>query len=231
MNIFISGQKHFGQEALRAIRQMPGISVVGVAAPYCESKPDSLWALASAYRLPLVPSDSLNADTLPEGVDLIVCAHSHAFVGKKTRLRSSFGAVGYHPSLLPRHRGRDAIRWALRMNDAITGGTVFWLDNNVDAGPIAAQEWCWVQPGDTPFELWRRNLMPIGLRLIGRVIADVQNGVLVRVPQNEAVATWEPAIDQPKLRRTDLDMMGDGAAQRARVITEFRETVQLYALP
>lgn len=228
MNVFLSGQKYFGQEALRAIRQMPGVSVVGVSAPYSESKPDRLWSLASAYRLPLIPSENLNAETLPGGVDLIVCAHSHAFVGRKTRLRTTYGAIGYHPSLLPRHRGRDAIRWALRMHDAVTGGSVFWLDNNVDAGPIAAQEWCWIRPGDTAAELWRRDLMPLGLRLLQKVTADVQRGLLVRVPQDEALATWEPAINQPPLRRPDLDMLGDGTPQRDVVITGFQDAARLY---
>ena len=86
---------------------------------------------------------------MPAGVDVIVAAHSHDFISGRVRSRAKYGAIGYHPSLLPRHRGRDAIEWALRFGDPISGGTVYWLGETMDGGPIAAQDWCWVRRGDT----------------------------------------------------------------------------------
>ena len=41
------------------------------------------------------------------------------------------------------------------MGDAITGGTVYWMDDGADTGPIAAQDWCHIQPGDDAKKLWR----------------------------------------------------------------------------
>lgn len=233
LKILLSGQKYFGQEALRMFRQTPGVDVAAVVAPFDAEGggQDKLWELAGAYRLPRIPSDELKAETLPPGIDLIVCAHSHAFVGRKTILKTTHGAIGYHPSLLPRHRGRDAVRWALKMNDPITGGTVYWLTANVDAGPIAAQRWCWIRPGDTAGELWRRELLPLGLSLLARTVEDVRRGVIVRVPQDEDVATWEPAIDQPKLHRVDLEGIGDGKGKpRSPFITELDKAFSFYAV-
>lgn len=48
--------------------------------------------------------------------------------------------------VLPRHRGRSAIEWAIRMHDAVTGGTIFWLNSGIDRGDIAYQDWCFVPP-------------------------------------------------------------------------------------
>jgi methionyl-tRNA formyltransferase len=209
MNIYICGQKTFGLEVLKLLLRL-GHNIVGVSAPP-ESpvgRPDRLYTGAINRSLPVMASGSLNAATLPEGVDLIVCAHSHDFVGLKTRQKAKLGAIGYHPSLLPLHRGRDAIRWALKMGDRTTGGTVYWLTDTVDGGPIAAQEWCFIRPGDDPGELWRRDLMPIGLRLFERVLKDIEAGRLVKVPQNEKLATWEPSWGRQPIMKPDLIQIG-----------------------
>lgn len=209
MRIVLCGQKAFGAAALDLIVKA-GHSVIGVWAPADarDGSPDRLQARAAFYGLPRHPSGSLRVDTLPAGTDLVVAAHSHDFIGRATRLRSKLGAVGYHPSLLPIHRGRDAVRWTIRLGDRIAGGSMYWLDDRVDAGDLAAQDWCFVRPGDTAEELWRRDLFPMGLRLLGRVLTDLERGRIVAVPQDEALATWEPALDAPPLRRPDLPMIG-----------------------
>ena len=140
MRVFLSGQRFFGQEVLRLLLSL-GQEVVGVSAPLEDprGRPDLLWKAAHREGLPLIRAGQLNAATMPDGVDLIVAAHSHDFIGQKTRLKTKLGAIGYHPSLLPLHRGRDAVYWALRLGERVTGGTVFWLNDTVDGGPIAAQ--------------------------------------------------------------------------------------------
>jgi methionyl-tRNA formyltransferase len=94
------------------------------------------------------------------------------------------------------------------MGDPVTGGTVYWLNQNVDGGPIAAQDWCWIRPEDNAMELWKSVLQPMGLRLFEKVLADIAGGTLVRVPQDESVATWEPSWDRPPVPRPDLLQLG-----------------------
>lgn len=209
MRVFLSGQRHFGQEVLALLLGL-GVEVAGVAAPPQDSRgrEDRLWRLAQLKGLPLMLSTDLNAATLPPDVDLVVCAHSHAFVGKKTQAKTKLGGIGFHPSLLPLHRGRDAIYWALRLGERITGGTVYWLNDTVDGGPMAAQDWCFVRPGDSPSSLWQRDLQPLGLRLLTQVLADLQRGVIVSIPQDEKLATWEPSVGRPPLYRPDLEQIG-----------------------
>lgn len=186
--------------------------IVGVSAPLSggtdSTKPDRLRFAAESSAVPVLPSGMLSADNLPAGVDVILAAHSHDFIGRKTRLKTRLGAVGYHPSLLPRHRGRDAVRWTIKMGDFISGGSVYWLSDNIDAGAIAAQDWCWVQPGTTPEELWRNQLFDLGVELFRSVLRDLSEGRIVAVPQDEDLATWEPSWSRAPLRRPDLLMLG-----------------------
>jgi methionyl-tRNA formyltransferase len=216
MRLFVAGQKAFGAAVFELCRAR-GHEVVGVCAPALREEgtdgplPDRLRQAAEAAGVPWLPSEQLSAETLPERVDLIVAAHAHDFIGRRTRLRARLGGIGYHPSLLPLHRGRDAIRWALKMGDRITGGSIYWLSDNTDGGDIAAQDWCFVRPDDDAESLWRRELFPIGLRLFDRALADLALGLVVAVPQDEALATWEPSWSRPPLRRPDLLMLGSGS--------------------
>lgn len=187
----IVGQKWLAAELLRLCLAR-GDDVAAVSAPRTD---DRLAALAAEAGIPVCQAPRrLSAEWVPEGVDVLLCAHAHAFVAADARAKARFGALGYHPSLLPRHRGRDAVRWAIHMGDAVTGGTAYWLDEGADTGPIAAQEWCWVRPGDTPEALWRRELGPMGLRLFGQVLARLDVGDRPGFAQDATLATWEPAF-------------------------------------
>lgn len=208
MNIYICGQKTFGLEVLKLIQRL-GHTVVGVSAPVdAAGKADLLYHGAINRGLPVMKAGSLNSATLPGNVDLIVCAHSYDFIGAKTRQKAKLGAIGYHPSLLPVHRGRDAIRWAIKMGDKVTGGTVYWLTDTVDGGPIAAQQLCFIRAEDDPGELWRRELLPIGLKLFEKVLKAIELGVLIKMPQNEKLATWEPSWERQPMTKPDLIQIG-----------------------
>ena len=209
MRLYLAGQKAFGAAVFEALRKEH--QIVQVSAPAWRAGgllPDRLRDAAEKAGVPWREAGKLRAELMPEGVDLIVCAHSHDFVGRKTRLKARLGAIGYHPSLLPRHRGRDAVRWALHMGDPVTGGTVYWLNETVDGGPIAAQEHVFVAPGETPEALWRDKLAPLGVKLTLAVLEDLAAGRIVARRQDEACATWEPSWERPPLTRPDLDLIG-----------------------
>ena len=208
MKVLLAGQKYFGAEVFLALRELPSVEVVAVCAPLGGDKPDRLAAYAEMRSVRVIPAGTLNAASMPTGVDLIVAAHSHDFIGQATRQRAKWGGIGYHPSLLPVHRGRDAVRWAVRMRERITGGSVYRLSNRMDGGEVLAQQHVFIQPGDTAEELWRRDLAPLGVRLLASTVAAfAERGYQHGAAQDEALATWEPSIDRPPAFRPDLLMI------------------------
>lgn len=210
MRILVCGQKAFGAAAFEvALRR--GHEIAAVVAPADSARgngPDRLRAAAERAGVTWIPSGTLKAETTPAGIDVIISAHSHDFIGRRTRLLARLGAFGYHPSLLPLHRGRDAVRWTVRDGDKVAGGSVYWLSDSIDAGDIAAQDWCFVPRGISPEDLWRDLLFPMGVRLIERTLQDLEGGVIVAAPQDETLASWEPSWGRPPLRRPDLLMLG-----------------------
>lgn len=218
MRIILAGQKSFGAAALEAIR-MAGHTVASVWSP--PSMDDGLTQAAAHLYDPVWRSPHMRTPdhVAMDNADLFVAAHSHDFISAKSRAATKLGGIGYHPSLLPRHRGRDAVRWTVHMGDAITGGSVYWLTDNVDGGPIAKQDWCFV-PGSGSgrnFDdesrvsaLWREQLFPMGIRLLVETLGDIEERLLVEVPQDEQHATWEPSWERPPLFKPDLTQIGPG---------------------
>ena len=190
MRVVLAGQKWFG-EAVGNLLVSLGIEVALVVTP----KGDRLEDFADRHELSCEPE----LRNIPQGCDLILCAHHHGFISQELREQTRYGALGFHPSLLPRHLGRDAIEWAIRFGDPVTGGTVYWFDDRADAGPIAAQEAVHIPKNITAAELWREHLQPLGLKLFKRVLRNLQNGIVIAEAQNEDLATWEPRIESKRL--------------------------------
>ncbi len=87
--------------------------------------------------------------------------------------------VNVHPSLLPEFGGRmDAVEAALRSGVAVTGATVHLVTEDLDAGPILAQEPVRVLKGDTVESLHRRiheaeyRILPAAIRLLEARLAQ-----------------------------------------------------------
>jgi methionyl-tRNA formyltransferase len=163
------GSRYFGATVLAQLLE-DGHEVVRVVA---NSADDRLALAAQKAGLPLTVLESprkVPGDALKEDCDLIVAAHTHAFVTPEALARARIGAIGYHPSLLPRHRGIAAVEWTLLSGDPIAGGSIYHLDAGWDDGAIAAQDWCFVVKGEGARDLWERALSPMGLRLIRQVV-------------------------------------------------------------
>ena len=189
MRITLVGSRHFGVTTLNMLRQH-GVDIARVVVADADDR------LATAAREGgiefVVQADPklVAAREIAPRTDLIVTAHSHARISREALAAATLGGIGYHPSLLPRHRGIAAVEWTIREGDPIAGGTVYHLADRMDAGAIAAQEWCFVKIGETARELWERQLAPLGLKLLGEVVDYAKaHKRLPSKPQDEQFAT------------------------------------------
>ncbi len=184
MKIVIIGKKWLAAQLLEQC-VLGGHEVLRVVSP----TGDRLEAAAKNLGIENVAIDSVPS------CDVILCANAHIYVCPATRSKAIYGAFGYHPSLLPRHRGKDAIRWAIHMKETATGGTVYQLDDGADTGPIAVQDWCHILPADTPQSIWKRELGPMGLKLFAQLLQNLTDNTLMLLVQDKGLATWEPAFN------------------------------------
>jgi methionyl-tRNA formyltransferase len=195
MKCALVGSRFFGASVFEALRKEEGIEFTSVVAP-AEDDRLALAARAAGVTLHVLENPRfVPGEAIAEGTDLILAAHTHARVSDEALARSRLGGIGYHPSLLPRHRGIAAVEWTILEGDPIAGGSIYHLADGWDAGAIAAQEWCFVEKGETARELWERALAPMGLTLLKKVIHyAILHGTLPAFPQDTRFATRAPMI-------------------------------------
>lgn len=205
MKIVVTGQKSFGKAVLKRLIE-EGHEILGVAVAPQKSKKDKMVGTAMRYGIPIISeAEKLTSDVIPDETELIVSAHSHWIVSDNIINKAKFGAIGFHPSLLPLHRGRDAVRWAIKMGDRVTGGTVFYLNDKADGGPVIARHLLFINPKWNYHQLWEK-LFPIGVEMIVDTVDKISQtkGYLPCEEQDEDVATWEPSFERQRLPRNEL---------------------------
>lgn len=113
------------------------------------------------------------------------------------------GCIGSHPALLPEHRGRHPITWALVEGLTESGLTFFYLDEAVDSGDIL-----WQRPFPIALEhdaaSVYRKIEDLAKTAIREFLPRLADGTAPREPQDHSRATyWR--------RRTDEDRRIDWA--------------------
>jgi methionyl-tRNA formyltransferase len=105
---------------------------------------------------------------------------------------ASEGVFGMHPTLLPRHRGRAAIPWAILSGLARTGVTLFEIaDPTADSGAIVGQIVVEITPDDTATTLYDR-IAEAHVDLIREYVPRLIAGTAPREPQDPLRASSWP---------------------------------------
>lgn len=210
MKIFICGQKSFGLAVMKALYNM-GHEIVGIAPAPQQRLKDKMVGFAMLKEIPIISDcERLGSKDIPDDTELVISAHSHWIISNKVIEKCKYGGIGFHPSLLPRHRGQDAVRWTVHIGDAITGGTVYKLNDKCDGGDILLQRIVFVD-GDWDYHRLWQELFPIGVDMVVEAVGLIEAGKAVYTPQDERFATWEPSWERPRLRRNELLMLGGDA--------------------
>jgi len=102
------------------------------------------------------------------------------------------GVFGMHPTLLPRHRGRAAIPWAILSGLATTGVTLFEIaDGTADSGPIVGQVDVPLERDETATTLYDK-VTEAHIELVRRFVPQLLDGSAPRVPQDTRRASAWP---------------------------------------
>lgn len=198
LRILLVGQSRFAALAFDALAAVPGVTIAAVAPTYAAiedsfgrtvmTRPDLALCHAEELRDRAFAADFLTAHR----IGLIVLANCPIIIPRRVLDAPEHGALCFHPSLLPRHRGIDAVTWTIVQGDREAGVTVFRPDAGIDTGPIVTQRACAVPPDATPSTLYHGTLAPLGIAALVEAVELVRDGTAVYTPQDEAGATYEP---------------------------------------
>lgn len=99
------------------------------------------------------------------------------------------GTLNAHSALLPKYRGSASEFWMIRNNETqYAGVTIHWVTPGLDEGQIFLQQPLQAPPNITPSAL-RELSRPLAGKLFVEAIRSIQEGKLIRIPQDESQAT------------------------------------------
>ncbi len=105
---------------------------------------------------------------------------------------ASEGVFGMHPTLLPRHRGRAPIPWAILTGLARTGVTLFEIvDATADSGSIVGQVTLDIAPDETATTLFAR-IADAHVELTRELVPQLLARTAPRIPQDPSRASSWP---------------------------------------
>jgi len=110
-------------------------------------------------------------------------------------------AVNFHPTLLPRHRGKY-LNYVLLESDSRSGMTAHLIDEGVDTGPILAQRDFVVGPFDTVRSV-RRKTLEIETDFVLDVLDNLEARVQAAEPQDESRASLHLEPRTPEASELD----------------------------
>jgi len=121
--------------------------------------------------------------------DIIYCFGWSYLLPKEIYSIPPLGAIGYHPTLLPKNRGRHPIIWTLVLGLRETGSTFFYLTDTPDAGEILSQKRIPLEDSEDANSLYEKLLI-IGEQQVVEMTNNIINQTLIPIKQNEQHASY-----------------------------------------
>lgn len=143
---------------------------------------------AQELGLPVLQPETIKGAELPSSELGVVAAYGK-IIPKEILDHFPKGVLNVHPSLLPKYRGPTPIQTAIAKGDSQTGVSIILLDEEMDHGPILAQEVVKILPEETTPALETR-LAEVGADLLVRTMPKWRAGEITPQPQDHASATY-----------------------------------------
>jgi methionyl-tRNA formyltransferase len=198
MKIILIGQAAFAEKTLEKLVSK-GEEVLAVFCPPDApgGKFDPVKQRALQLDIPVHQHKTLKTQAVLDTfvalqADLAILAFVTQIVPPAVFNTPRFGSICFHPSLLPKYRGRSAINWTLINGETKTGISLFWVDEGIDTGPILLQKEVEIGPDDTTGSLYFNRLFPVGVDAIAEAVDLIKAGNPPRIVQDESKANYDP---------------------------------------
>ena len=125
-----------------------------------------------------------------------------------------YGTVNVHASLLPAHRGAAPINQCILAGEKETGVTLMRTDAGIDTGDMLRSVRTPIGDMETAGELTVR-LSQLGAKLLAEALPDYLEGRITPVPQDPALASYEPMLKK-EIGRIDWSLPASRLACQVR---------------
>lgn len=200
-----------------------------------ELTPPPVKILAKKHHIPVFQPEKLEVgrwkSEIPEA-DLYVVVAYGKIIPKEILEIPKFGALNIHPSLLPRWRGPSPIQYTILHGDAEAGVTLMKIDEQMDHGPILAQQKLEAINNQLPvnqatYKELHDELARIGAELLIETLPKYLSGEITSVPQDDAKATFSKLLRKDD-GRADWKKPAEEIERRVRALNPWPGTWTLW---
>lgn len=193
LRLIFLGTPDFAVPTLETLIALPEVQVVAVitapdrpAGRGRQLQASAVKEAALAHGLPVLQPPNLKSPAFQEelrgyAADLQVVV-AFRMLPEAVWNMPRLGSVNIHASLLPQYRGAAPINWALMQGETQTGVTSFFLQHEIDTGPLIFQDVVLIAPDDDFGGLYNK-LKVAGATLAARTVAAITAGTAPSIPQ------------------------------------------------
>lgn len=127
------------------------------------------------------------------GADLIAVTAFGQLLPESILNMPKYGCINVHGSLLPEYRGAAPMQRAIIDGKKVTGITTMFMAKGMDTGDMLLKTEVEILPTDN-FETLHDKMAEAGAALLLETIDGLEAGTIVRIPQDDALATYAPMI-------------------------------------
>jgi methionyl-tRNA formyltransferase len=110
-------------------------------------------------------------------------------VGEEIIQSAKKGVIGFHPTPLPKFRGRAAIPWQILLGMEKSKASLFFIDGGMDSGPIIGQREYQIEQNDYASDVGRKCVIALE-ELLRIYLPKFLNNTIKAVKQDESQATY-----------------------------------------
>jgi len=200
MKIIFFGNNIYGYNSLYAMINrglIPQLVVTNIPNPHEKVWYPSVAELATQNQIELIKINKIDGNKQlisiieKKSPDLIVVSSFRNILDNNILKIPPKHAINLHMAPLPKYRGAHPENWCIINGEEYLGYTVHYLEERVDSGDIIAQGWVKIQLEDDILSLTFK-IADVAPDLLIGVIKQIENGNIVRFPQNEKEATYFP---------------------------------------
>ena len=160
--------------------------------------PPPVKVCAQAHGVPVLQFERIRRKEGREALtalqpDLFVTAAFGQILSRAVLDIPRLGTINVHASLLPQYRGSAPINWCILSGENKAGVTTMMTNEGIDTGDMLLRDEVEIGENETAEELTER-LSRLGAQTLLRTLRALEDGTLVRTPQVEAEASYQPML-------------------------------------
>jgi methionyl-tRNA formyltransferase len=190
MRVVFIGTVEFSLRVLEKLINL-NVNLIGVCTkktPTFNSDFADLKPLCISNKTPCLCVDDINSYNSIEWIknlnpDIIFCFGWSSLIKKEVLSIAPMGVVGYHPTALPKNRGRHPLIWALVLGLEKSASTFFFMDEGADTGDILSQVGFEISYQDDAQSIYKK-VVNIALAQIEEFVPKLQTNNYIKNKQD-----------------------------------------------